>query len=132
MGFGDYDIENDTISDSVISDNGDHYAVFHTVLGTIQRFFEINPHATIMVQGSDCSKEFLENCRATCRKKCEDKCRNINRRINAYRWYVNKNFEELNKIYTFYGGLRQRDDMIVTERYIKDKLYDSIFLRKNK
>lgn len=93
LGFGDYDLETNTTSDTSVSNNGDHFPVFHTVLGTIPRFFEVNPGAIIMVRGSDHGTDFADNCRLTCKKKCEERCRNLDRRINAYRWYVNKNLK---------------------------------------
>lgn len=130
LGFGDYDLETDVTLDKTISNNGDTYAVFHTVLSTVPRFFEANPNAVMMVQGSDSSSEFSENCKKSCRKKCDKQCKNINRRINTYRWYVNKNFDDLNKTYTFYGGLKSENGMIIPEEYDIGKEYDSVFCKK--
>lgn len=39
LGFGDYDIEKDIITDDVNTNNGDVYKVFQTVLNTIPVFF---------------------------------------------------------------------------------------------
>ena len=130
FGFGDYDLETDTTSDQAVSNNGDVYTVFHTVLSTVPRFFEVNPNAVMMVQGSDSGTEFSENCKKSCTKKCDKECKKINRRISTYRRYVNKNFDDLNKTYTFYGGLKSGDGSIVPEEYNIGKEYDSVFCKK--
>lgn len=130
LGFGDYDVKTDTISDQSVSNNGDHYTVFHTVLSTIPRFFEMQPHALIMVQGSDSSREFTDYCKATCLKGCKEVCRRSNRRINTYRWYVEKNYEQLNDAYTFYGGLRHASGSIAFENFCKGKSYNAVFCAK--
>ena len=38
LGFGDYDSKTNSIDDDVISNNGDAYRIFHTVLNTIPHF----------------------------------------------------------------------------------------------
>src|SRR5215210_4179188 len=53
LGFGDYDENTNTVSDDSISNNGDAYKVFNTVLNTIPAFFAKNPGGIIFVQGSD-------------------------------------------------------------------------------
>lgn len=130
LGFGDYDLQTDTTSDLAISNNGDTYTVFHTVLSTVPRFFEANPHAVMMVQGSDSSTAFLEKCKQSCRKKCDEYCKNTNRRISTYRWYVNKNFSDLSKTYTFYGGVKSENGLIVPEPYNIGREYNSVFCKK--
>jgi len=131
LGFGDYNIDDDEIDDQSNSNNGDVYPVFYTVLSTIPMFFVHKPEAVMMVQGSDNSNEYTEKCKPTCKKKCINNiCRNLNRRIKAYRHYVNKNYEMLQKEYEFFGGLRIAGSRIITEKYEVGKEYDSIFCKK--
>ena len=132
LGFGDYDLESDTIIDNVNTNNGDAYKVFNTVLSTIPIFFENYVNEILMVQGSDGRPEFVENCKLTCKKKCIDECKNYNRRINIYRVYVDKNYEDLCIDYQFLGGQINEEDQTVLESYERYKKYDSVFLfRKN-
>jgi hypothetical protein len=131
LGFGNYDAENDLIVDDEITNNGDHYRVFNTVLSTIPNFFKTYEDAMMMVQGSDSKLEFIEKCRQTCKRKCGDeRCKNSNRRIRLYRNYVNKNYSALTEEFVFYGGNRNIDNHIVIEAYQKDEKYDSLFLEK--
>lgn len=129
LGFGDYDVKTDDVSDEIISNNGDAYAVFITVLHTVPDFFASFPEAMMMVQGSDSSEEFERACRANCNRKCTTICRKRNRRIKIYRDYVNKNFNELQRFYTFYGGLPAGRQHVV-ESYIPGNDYDTVFLQK--
>ena len=108
LGFGDYDEANGTIIDDINSNNGDIYIVFNTVLSTVPVFFETNPDAVIIVSGSDSHEDFINNCLPDCRKKCVDKCKNYQRRIKAYRYYVDKNFDELCKEFIFLGVIKQK------------------------
>jgi hypothetical protein len=95
LGFGDYDEENNTIRDDVNSNNGDHYTVLNTVLNTVPDFFRHYPNAVIMVRGSDSHEDFHQSCKMTCTKKCVTECKNARRRIKIYRYFVDKNFDEL-------------------------------------
>jgi hypothetical protein len=131
LGFGDYDVKNRVILDGVISNNGDHYRVFNTVLNTIPVFFENYPNAIMGVQGSDSGPEFVNSCKPTCTKKCsENECRNSYRRINLYRSFVDRNYDMLVKEYAFLGGQRGVDSHRGIENYQKGKKYDSVFLMK--
>lgn len=130
LAFGEYDVDTATLSDMVISGNGDPYAVFHTVLSTVPEFFKEKAHALIMVQGSDSDPEYPAICRQTCRKKCETLCKNVGRRIATYRGFVNKNFEDLKLDYVFYGGVTDAAGEIDVERYQPGKTYDTIFCKK--
>ena len=98
LGFGDYDEALGTIVDDVNSNNGDIYIVFNTVLSTVPMFFAINEDVVIIVSGSDSHDEFINDCLPTCKKKCVEHCKNYQRRIKTYRYYVDKNFEELSYI----------------------------------
>ncbi|NIG54817.1 hypothetical protein [Chitinophaga sp. Cy-1792] len=132
LGFGDYDPLTDSIIDRVISNNGDVYTVFYTVLNTVLHFFDENPNAIMSVEGSDSGKAFSEECRKLCRKKCTDICKNMDRRIRTYRWFVDKNIDELNKSYTFYGGWRGKKGIKRTECYRPTGIYNVIYCHKNK
>ncbi len=129
MGFGDYDVENDTIIDDVNSNNGDMRKVFSTVLSTIPKFFERFQNAAIVVQGSDSNALFENQCRLTCTKKCVDVCKNLNKRIKAYRYYVNKNFVELSKSYIFFGRMEEEMDFV---QYIPHTPYQAILVFNKK
>ena len=131
LGFGNYDPYTDCIIDDLTSNNGDQYQIFHTVLSTIPGFFRTYPDAMMMVQGSDSTQRFILNCRLTCKKNCNDRsCRNAHRRINLYKNYVEKNFETLNKEYTFLGSQTRIEDQPVTESFKKGKNYYTILFHK--
>lgn len=131
LGFGDYDPVADSILDEVISNNGDAYKVFNTVLSTIPYFFTVFKDAMMMVSGSDSRQEYQDICRQTCRKKCSsDQCKNAHRRINLYRSYVNKNFLELSKHYKFYAGTVENENQIFIEDYSNNTHFNYVFLTK--
>lgn len=132
LGFGDYDLENDEIIDNVNTNNGDTYKVFSTVLGTIPIFFKNHRNDILMVQGSDGRPEFVEDCKLNCKKNCANECKNHNRRINIYRSYVNKYYEELSSDYQFLGGLINEKNQTILELYERYKNYDSVFLFNKK
>ena len=131
LGFGDYDENTNTFSDDSISNNGDAYKVFNTVLDTIPAFFSKNPNGIIFVQGSDSGDDYFNKCHPTCRKKCTDVCKNAGRRISTYRWYVDKHYEELVKDYSFLGGfIDKTNNQTTTEVYKKGVGYDVILVYK--
>jgi hypothetical protein len=131
LGFGDYDVQKGMISDGVISNNGDHYRVFNTVLNTIPLFFENYPNAIMGVQGSDSGPEFINSCKLTCIKKCsENECKNSHRRINLYRSYVDQNYDMLVKEYAFLGGQKGVYSHRDVENYQRGRKYNSVFLMK--
>jgi hypothetical protein len=132
FGFGDYNLADGTIVDNVISNNGDAYRVFNTVLSTVPRFFEIHNDAIMSVKGSDSSPEFAEVCSAACRRRCADICRNANRRINIYKAYVNKHYDVLIKNYAIYGGVAIIDNTFSMIDYEPNTKQESIVLMKNK
>ncbi|SIO05732.1 DUF6934 family protein [Chitinophaga niabensis] len=132
FGFGDYNFWNGRIADHVISNNGDTYKVFNTVLSTVPGFFEIQNNAILQVKGSDSSPGFAEACRVSCRKNCADFCSNAGRRINIYRGYVNKHYDILRKDYAIYGELVRTENKIIMIDYTPDQQQESIFLTRNK
>lgn len=130
FGFGDYDLETGNLSDKEMSNNKDHYKVFHTVLETVPRFFDIYGDVMLMVQGSDSSSEFIEHCKANCSRKCNDNdCKKSHRRINVYRGFLDKNFDILSEKYIFKGGKGMEDHNLI-EDYRKGEKYNAIFVSK--
>lgn len=130
LGFGDYDEENDTFHDDVNSNNGDLYPVFNTVLNTVPLFFTKFPHAVIMVGGSDSHEDFHSICKPICTKKCTDICKNAHRRIKIYRYFVDRDFDELCLEYVFFG--RNKLDVNGFSQYIPKREYDEILVYKKK
>ncbi|HTJ13720.1 MAG TPA: hypothetical protein VL547_16905 [Dinghuibacter sp.] len=132
LGFGDYDSSNECLLDSPISNNGDHYRVFNTVLNTIPDFFTSFPTAIVAVQGSDSGDAFIRQCRHECKKGCkEGECRRAGRRIGLYCSYLNKHFEAFSNEYIFYGGNVDDENRLLIEPYKIGKQYDSVLLSKN-
>ena len=130
LGFGDYNLENDTLTDTVNTNNGDVYKVFNTVLSTVPNFFENYTNSILIVQGSDSSQQFIQQCKETCTKSCGEKCKKSNRRINIYKHFVNKNYEQLIVDYHIIGGMKDENNQIYLEEYVKYKDYDSVLLLK--
>ena len=130
LGFGDYDFENGTILDDRNTNNGDVYTVFNTVLSTIPSFFESFSNGIIMVEGSDSRPEFVGHCKENCGKKCVDECKNFNRRINIYRNYIDKHYNQLSIDYQFLGGYKYEANYTDLEGYVCGKKYDAVFLLK--
>lgn len=130
LGFGDYDNSTDSFLDKVTPCNGDHYKVFYTVLNTVPRLFVAHSDATVLVQGSDSTVEFIENCRANCSRGCDnEECKKAHRRIRIYRNYVDKNFDSLNCEYDFMGSeTLYKDDN--AEPYQIGKEYISVLVKR--
>jgi hypothetical protein len=130
LGFGDFDEKTSTIIDDANSNNGDIYIVFNTVLSTVPMFFKNNPNAVIIVSGGDSHDDFIKNCIVTCNKKCDLNCKNYQRRIKTYRYYVDKNFEELSENYIFFGRNKNKSDSFV--QYIPKQDYEDILVYMKK
>jgi len=131
LGFGDYDLQKDIINDQADTNNGDHYSVLHTVLSTVPKFFNLYPHATMVVQGSDSGDAFLHACKSTCIKKCEGTiCLKLNRRIKTYRYFIEKNYDSLTNSYHFFGAVKVSDALILDEKYKIGTEYDLVFCKK--
>ena len=82
-----------------------------------------------LVEGIHSTDEFIEKCKKTCKRKCaDDVCRKKGRRIAAYRGYVNKNYEELNKNYVFKGLL---EIGTAPQDYMIDAEYEAVLVYKN-
>ena len=106
------------------------YVVFNTVLFTVPLFFTSKPDCVIYVCGSDSDEEFKEKCLPKCKKKCTDYCKKENQRIKIYRYYIDKNFEELSTEYIFFGKNRNTNNAFV--QYIPGHEYHDILLYKKK
>lgn len=130
LGFGDYDEERGTIIDDVNSNNGDMRIVFNTVLSTVPLFFAKNEDAVIIISGSDSHEDFIIRCKPTCKKKCLEECKNFQRRIKTYRYYVDKNFDELSVDYIFFGRNKSKANTFV--QYVPGNHYDDLLVYKKK
>lgn len=130
LGFGDYDPHEETFHDESLSNNGDTYRVFHTVLHTVPLFFQEYPDAVLIIQGSDSRAAFLERCLQTCIKDCSKGCKKFNRRIGIYCRFVDKHFGNLSDDYFFYGGKRKPDGKILVEKYRQGVSYDAVMLER--
>ena len=109
FGFGDRIGGTSKIDDKIISNNGDIYKVFNTVLQTIPEFFKKYPKSVLFVTGSDNEGE--------------------KKRIRVYRYFVNKNFIWIVKDYVMFGYIIENKKTIV-EQYITGKDYFAILIYK--
>lgn len=130
LGFGDFNDEKGTIIDDINSNNGDMRIVFNTVLSTVPLFFQHFPDAVIIVSGSDSHEDFIRDCFPTCKKSCIGLCKNYQRRIKTYRYYVDKNFDDLCEEYIFFGRNRSKNSGFV--QYVPQHVYDDILVYKKK
>ena len=131
LGFGDYNKETDEIRDDIVTNNGDAYKVFNTVLNSIPQFFNSNQNAALFVSGSDSADEFEGKCKTTCIKKCTDKCKKKGQRIKTYCYYVSKNFEELSNEFIFKGGLTSKVTKTTSlVDFEKGAIYDAVLVIK--
>lgn len=130
LGFGDFDLNANQIDDGILTGNRDTYKVLNTVLSTVPLFFESFSHSIMIVRGSDSSNKYEEDCRINCKRNCSGNCRKANRRIKIYCNYVNKNFEELDREYSFYGGFINDENKIVIENYVREKKYKAVLVLK--
>ena len=127
LGFGDFDPVKDEIFDNAVSDNGDQYKVFHTVLHTVPMMFDALGQVSLIVEGSDSKPEFIKSCQVGCDRNCKPgECKKAHQRINIYRGFVNKNYDKLQENYTFYGGDYIGNQNII-EPFQKTKEYRKVF-----
>ena len=131
--FSDYKDANHNIRNFDLSNNGDVYKVFHTVLSTIPLFFIYHPEAAILVQASDNVGDFFKTCIHSCNKGCTHSCREEGRRIRIYRSFLNKYFGLFSETYEFAGGIRSRaTHHFYISKYEPGKAYDEIILFQKK
>jgi hypothetical protein len=133
LGFGDYDMDTGMINDESMSDNGDVYRIFNTVLNTIPLFFEKYPEAAILVTGSDGKAEYENKCRQNCTRKCSESCHNFNRRMKLYCNYVSRKHCIFESDYQFVGGVSDNKGWYGFKQFDPGKLYDAIIvsIKKN-
>jgi hypothetical protein len=129
LAFGNYDFDSDSILDTLLSNNGDVYKVFNTVLSSVSSFFETYPDAMILVRGSDSTEEFIRLCRSFC-NSCKSRCEKSYRRIRLYRAYIEKNLSYLTGDYEFFGSFFQESDDFTLESYRVGEEYLSLFVVK--
>jgi len=130
LGFGDYDMNTGLINDESISDNGDVYRVFNTVLSSIPLFLEKYPNAALLVRGSDGRGEFEYNCKQNCIRKCVDLCHNFNRRMRLYCNYVSRKQGLLRAEYQFFGGYSNDVGWFDFAEFSPGKLYECIIVSR--
>jgi hypothetical protein len=130
LGFGDYDPVSDSILDDVLTENGDQYRIFSTVLNSIALFYEENPDSALFVSGSDSTYSFVEKCRNVCRRKCHSECKKRHQRIRNYCNYINKNYPELSERFEFRGGIVDWDESTTTDivDYECGKHYEAVLV----
>ena len=131
LGLVDSD-DDKVFNDKIVSNNGDAYRVFNTVLTTIPLFFEEKPDSGILVQGSDSDSTYFDVCILSCQRECTDKCMKLGRRIKIYCRFINKYYSILNKDYLFIGGNQNEHGTVVIEDYQVGKSYSSILVYKRK
>jgi hypothetical protein len=130
LGFGDYDINACQINDESITDNGDVYKIFNTVLSTIPLFFDKYSSAALLVRGSDGQAEFENRCRQKCMKKCDNSCLRFNRRMKLYCNYVSHKHALFMTDYQFVGGVSNGRGWFDFEDFKPGMLYDGILVKK--
>lgn len=128
LGFGDIDMNTGLINDESMSDNGDAYRVFNTVLSTIPIFFEKYPNAALLVRGSDGQAEFEHNCKQNCARNCTDLCLKFNRRMKLYCNYVSRKHDLFRVDYQFLGGVDNGKGWFDFTEFDPGKLYDCIIV----
>lgn len=132
LGLVDHNYDKEELSDKIVSNNGDVYRVFNTVLITIPLFFKEKPDSGILVQGSDSDSAYFDVCILSCQRECTDKCMKLGRRIKIYCRFIDKYYSILNKDYIFIGGNQNEYGRVVVEDYQVGKTYSSILVYKRK
>lgn len=104
LAFGDVNVETDDFDDKVVTDNNDTQKVLATVAATVLVFLNKYPNAFIHVKGSTLS------------------------RTRLYRIGISNNLEEINKFFTIFGLLEDKNWVI----YEKNNNYSAFLIMKNK
>ncbi|WP_205514466.1 DUF6934 family protein [Longitalea arenae] len=130
LGFGDFDMDTGEINDESMTDNGDVYKIFNTVLSTIPLFFSRNPQAAILVRGSDGRAEFEYKCKQNCPRRCTASCHNFNRRMKLYCNYVSRKHSIFQADYQFLGGIVNSEHWLDLTEFNPGTLYDGIIVSK--
>lgn len=130
LGFGNYSTSKDAIADNIVSNNGDAFAVFNTVLHTAKSFLKNNPEVIIMIRGSDSTDSFSDTCMTTCTRRCTTECKRKHKRINIYGQYIEKNLSHLQWEYNFNGSFLHEFEEFMLENYRTGAEYLSLFITK--
>lgn len=128
LGFGDFEVETGKIHDGTMTDNGDVYKIFNTVLSSVPLFYKRYPRDIILVQGSDGRQDFEAECRPNCVKNCTIVCHKFNRRMKLYCNYLSRKIDIFESEYQFLGGIKNIANWFDFEVFIPGKLYDSIMI----
>lgn len=128
--MGDLDIETWQINDESLTDNGDVYRIFNTVLSTIPLFFEKYPNAGVMVRGSDGQAEYEDKCKQNCARNCIESCHNFNRRMKLYCSYASRKHSLFETDYQFLGGMGNDQNWFDFIGFMPGELYDSIIVSR--
>lgn len=129
LGFGNYDVDTESIVDDVTDANGDARKVLKTVLSTIPLFFLAYPNAAISIRGSDSTPEFVVKCKASCKRNCGGQCRKANRRLSLYQRELERNFLEYSNSYQFQGGFIHSGFPFLQD-FVPGNKYDIIVVTK--
>jgi len=101
LGFGDFDFERQTLSDSIVSDNGDIEKILATVVLILNDFLQNNPKFSVFIVGSTLS------------------------RTRLYQIAINRYYEDF-KVYFEIFGFKNSD----FEIFQKNVNYESFLVRK--
>ena len=107
LGFGDATRDATgqlRVSDNILSQNGDVYRVFQTVLQSLAEFLAHHPRDYVFVRGSD------------------------GRRTNLYRRFVNKHISTLSESYRFYGCYIKDGKIDIQSSYQVGEEYDGVIV----
>ena len=130
LGFGNYDPLSGRIDDETVSNNGDVYWIFNTVLSTIEAFLTAYPKIVISIRGSDSTEDFALRCKLTCTKSCNTYCKKRDRRINLYCKYLDRYHEQFSSVYEFWGDPGPEEGFLNVETYQPGKKYLKIYIGK--
>lgn len=130
LGFGDLNANAQDIDDQSITDIGDVYKVFNTVLSTIPYFFKKYPGVSFLVRGSDGGVDFEANCRQVCTRNCTGSCYKFNRRMKLYCSHTSRKLPIYSVDYHLLGGISDNKDWFDFEAFRPGKLYDCIMVHK--
>jgi hypothetical protein len=101
LGFGDYDLQTETISDKVVSDNGDMVKVLATVISIATQFLSENPMTYVYIKGSSVI------------------------RTQLYQRIIRRYYDDLIISHEIYGLVNKS-----FEPFQKNKSYESFLIRK--
>lgn len=101
LGFGDFDFEKQTLSDSIVSDNGDMEKILATVISILNDFLQNNPKFSVFIVGSTLS------------------------RTRLYQIAINRYYEDFKVYFEIFGYKNSEFDV-----FQKNVTYESFLVRK--